>query len=73
MPGSDACCIYCFRIHGRRCLSLRPCLVQAVPNLPLQIVTVICWCGTRVLLYSSFYAVRCCGWHIFNVLSWMLL
>lgn len=35
-----------------------PSCLQAVPSLPLQIVTLVCWAACRTLLYSSFYTVR---------------
>jgi uncharacterized membrane protein len=32
-------------------------LVQAIPNLPAQALTLASWCASRVILYSSFYAI----------------
>jgi hypothetical protein len=31
--------------------------VQAIPSLPVQALTLASWCASRVILYSSFYAV----------------
>ena len=31
--------------------------VQAVPSLPAQALTLASWCASRVILYSSFYAI----------------
>ena len=32
-------------------------LVQAIPSLPVQALTLASWCASRVILYSSFYAI----------------
>ena len=34
-----------------------PVLVQAIPSLPVQALTLASWCASRVILYSSFYAI----------------
>jgi hypothetical protein len=31
--------------------------MQAIPNLPAQALTLASWCASRVILYSSFYAI----------------
>ncbi len=30
---------------------------QALPSLPVQALTLASWCASRVILYSSFYAI----------------
>lgn len=30
---------------------------QALPSLPAQALTLAAWCASRVILYSSFYAI----------------